>query len=250
MPNLHKKDLATLRRELFARVPGLSAMEALMENAADLVFCIKNRAGLYLAANHAFLRRTRLTSLESLLGRTAREVFPGPLAYGYEQQDEQVFTTGEPVRERLEMITNSDGSRGWYLADKVPVHDAAGRVVAVAGISRDLHTSAADKRLGPLASAVALLRREYAQPLRIADIAREAGMSLSRFERSMRAVLHVSPRELLTRLRVEAAAHLLKATDLSLGQIALDSGFCDQPTFCRQFKAAMSVTPRQYRAQG
>ncbi len=247
MSNLHKNAIAELRRSLFRDVPGLAALDALMESASDLVFCVKNRAGQYLAANAAFLRRTRLGGIDELLGRTAQEIFPSPLAVGYEQQDSHVFTTGEPIRERLEMITNPDGSRGWFLADKVPVHDALGKVVALAGISRDLRASAADKRLGPLARAVECIRRDFARPLRITALAVEAGLSLSRFERLMRAVLHVSPRQLLTRLRVEAAAEALRNSEKSLAEIALDCGFCDQPTFTRQFKAELGTAPGRYR---
>lgn len=247
MPILHKTDGAKLRRRLFEKVPGLAAMEALMEGADDLVFCIKNRRGQYLAANAAFLRRTCFGSFDELYGRTAREVFPSPLAFGYEQQDSHVMASGKPIRRRLELVTNPDGSHGWYLADKVPVRDDDGEIVALAGISRDLQAAAADERLGRLAKAVERIRRDFATPLRISALAAEAGLSLSRFERLMRSILHVSPRQLLTRLRVEAAAHVLRTTDRSLIKIALDCGYCDQPTFCRQFKAEMGVTPGRHR---
>lgn len=247
VPKIHKNDAAELRRRLLRNAPGLAALETLMAGADDLVFCLKNRAGQYLGANEAFLRRVRLRELDELLGRTARELFPSPLAQGYELQDSQVFSTGEPIRQRLEMITNFDGSRGWYLADKAPVRDGSGQVIALAGISRDLHAAAADARLGPLVKAVDRLRRDYAQPLRIASLAKEAGLSSSRFERLMRAILHVSPRQLLTRLRVEAAAYALRATSRGLVDIALECGFCDQPTFCRQFKAETGLSPARYR---
>jgi AraC-like DNA-binding protein len=247
MPILHKNEGAELRRRLFLSVPGLIAMEELMEAATDLVFCIKNRHGQYLSANAAFLRRTRLANFDDLYGRTACEIFPGPLALGYEQQDSYVMASGKPIRSRLELVTNPNGSHGWYLADKVPVRDDHGEIVALAGISRDLRAAAADARLGPLAKAVERIRRDFASPLRIGTLAEEAGLSLSCFERNMRAVLHVSPRQLLTRIRVEAAAHALRTTDRSLVEIALDCGYCDQPTFCRQFKAEMGVTPRYHR---
>lgn len=237
-----------MRRDLFAGVPGLEVLERLMEGADDLVFCIKNRNGQYLAANDTFLRLTRLSSREQLLGRTAREVFPAPLAAGYEQQDAQVFRTGNEVRDRLETITHRDGTLGWYRADKVPVRDAAGQVIALAGVSRDLHIPATgDPRLGKLAAVVEKIRHDYAQPLRIAELAHRAGMSSSRMERLMKSVLRVSPRQLLTRQRVEAAAALLRTSRDSLNDIALNCGFCDQPTFCRQFKKVTGLAPGAFR---
>jgi AraC family transcriptional regulator len=46
---------------------------------------------------------------------------------------------------------------------------------------------------------------------------------------------------------VEAAASLLRATSQPLNDIALECGFCDQPTFCRQFKAVTGIAPGAYR---
>ncbi|HWB01546.1 MAG TPA: AraC family transcriptional regulator [Verrucomicrobiales bacterium] len=255
MPKKHKKrsgpspsPVEAMRRELFAKVPGLAVMERLLDHAEDLVFCIKNRNGQYLSVNETFLRRTRLGSRNQLLGRTAREVFPALLAAGYEQQDAVVFKTGSEVHDRLETITHRDGTMGWYRADKVPVRDAGGTVIALAGISRDLHVPAAgDPKLGRLAAVVERIRTGYAQPLRVADLAVRAGLSISRMERLMQSVLGVSPRQLLTRQRVEAAAGLLRSTGKALGDIALECGFCDQPTFCRQFKSLTGISPGAYR---
>lgn len=219
-----------------------------MARVEDLVFCIKNRRGQYLGVNDAFLRRVRVTDRSQLLGRTARELFPALLAAGYEQQDAYVFSRGEEIRDRLEMLIHRDGSTGWYLADKVPIRDVTGEVIALAGTSRDLHApTAADPRLGQLARAIERMRTDYASPLRIAELATEAGLSLSRFERLMHHILRVSPRQFLTRLRVEAAADQLRRGDRPLAEIALDCGFCDQPTFCRQFKDATGMSPSAYR---
>ncbi len=223
-------------------------MEQLLARADDVVFCIKDRDGRYLAVNDAFLRRVRLGSREALLGRTAREVFPALLAAGYEQQDAQVFARGEALRDRLEMIANADGTAGWFLSDKVPVRDAAGQIVALAGVSRDLHAPAhEDPRLGRLAEAVETMRRDFAEPLRIAALARAAGMSLSRFERLTKGVLRVSPRQFLTQRRIEAAADMLRAGARPLAEVAVECGFGDQPTFSRQFKAATGMSPLAYR---
>lgn len=237
-----------LRRELFAAAPGLEVMERLLEKAEDLVFCIKNRNGQYLSINETFLRRTRLLSREQILGRTAREVFPALLAAGYEQQDKTVFQTGNDIRDRLETITSRDGSMGWYRTDKSAVRDGTGQILALAGISRDLHIPASgDPKLGRLALVVERIRTDFAQPLRIASLAAESGLSISRMERLMQSVLHVSPRQLLTRQRVEAAAAMLRQPAIPLFDIAMDCGFCDQPTFCRQFKSVTGMAPGAYR---
>lgn len=237
-----------LRDPVFLAAPGLAVAEKLFESIEDAVFCIKNRNHQYLAMNRALVRRVGATDKSTLIGRTARELFPPLLAAGYDQQDDLVLKTGHEIHDRLEMVTNADGSPGWYLAQKVPVHDAAGRIIALAGISRDLQAPAdSDPRLAVIGAIIQRIQQDYARPLRIEDLATEVKMSLSQLERRMRAVLNLSPRQFLTKTRIDAAASLLRETTAPLGTVALECGFYDQAMFCRQFRSATGLTPGQYR---
>jgi AraC-like DNA-binding protein len=248
MPILYK-GRADLSSDIFNQAPGLAVSESLFEGVHDTVFCIKNRQRQYVSVNSAFVSRVRASDKFALLGRTAREVFPPLLAAGYEQQDDQVFSTGEEVRDKVEMVTNPDGTTGWYLAQKVPVKNSRGQIIALAGASCDLRSpTARDPRLAALGGAIDRIHREYGTALRIEDLARSAKMSLSQFERRLQSVLRVSPRQLLTKTRVDAAALALRETDVPLQRIAIDCGFYDQALFTRQFKLATGFTPGQYRA--
>jgi len=64
----------------------------------------------------------------------------------------------------------------------------------------------------------------------------------------LRSVLRVSPRQLLTQTRVDAAAKMLRENSLPLQQVAIRCGFYDQALFCRQFRMLTGFTPGQYRA--
>ena len=146
------------------------------------------------------------------------------------------------------MITNSDGGVGWYLSDKIPIRNREGDVIGIAGVSRDLRSSADnDPRYAKLARVIEYMRTHYDEPLRIGQLVARTDLSLSSFERLMRSLLKVSPRQFLTRIRVEAATERLRDTDDPLGEIALDCGFCDQSTFCRQFKSIAGMTASDYR---
>jgi PAS domain S-box-containing protein len=226
----------------------LAALESLFEALDDVVFCVKNHQRRYVSVNRAFARRVGRNSARALIGRTARELFPPLLAAGYEQQDDQVFTTGQEIRDRLEMVTNPDGTTGWYLAQKVPVRNGAGDIVALAGISRDLRSPlGSDPKLAPIASVIERIRRDFAEPIRIRDLAAEAGLSMDSLERGTRVILGISPRQFLTKTRVENAARTLRAGKIPIGQIASECGFYDQAMFSRQFSATTGLTPRQYR---
>jgi AraC-like DNA-binding protein len=248
MPKIYKS-IPRFGSEIFAAAPGLIVTESLFESINDTVFCIKNLRRQYVAANTAFVLRARVVNRAALLGKTAREIFPPLLAAGYEQQDDEVFATGREVRDKLEMVTNPDGTTGWYLASKVPLKDERGNVIALAGASCDLRSpTARDPRLAVLGGAIDRLQRDFNQPLRIEELARAAKMSLSQFERRFRSILRVSPRQMLTQTRVDAAARMLRETNRTLQQVAIDCGFYDQPLFCRQFRLATGFTPSRYRA--
>lgn len=236
------------RDKIFKLAPGLAATEMLFDALSDVLFCVKDPSKLYVAANSTFVRAAGLRTRAELLGRSASGLFPPALAAGYEQQDDAVLSSGEPVQNRLEMVTRPDGAIGWFMSQKVPVRDASGQIVAIAGISRDLSMSAEKgETLNPLATALASLQRDFASPLRVMELAATAGLSVSQFERRMREYTGLTPRQLLTKARIEAAAKALRDTDQMLGAIAIDCGFYDQASFTRQFRAATGTTPGDYR---
>jgi AraC-like DNA-binding protein len=236
------------RESILAGAPGLEVAETLFDTIGDVLFCVKDRGRRYVAANDAFIRRAGLRHRTELLGRTAREVFPAILAAGYEQQDDEVFSKGATVRDRLEMITQAGGSVGWFVSQKVAVKSATGEVIALAGISRDLDTPASrDKGLGALADVLDTLHRDCAEPLRIEQLAKKSGLSWSQFQRRVRSITGLTPRQLLTKSRIEAAAQALRDSDAALSAVAFNCGFYDQAAFSRQFRTATGLTPGEYR---
>lgn len=240
----------SLRDSVLAQAPGLEATETLFNAIGDVLFLVKDRSRRYVAANEAFVRRAGLRHRDELIGRTARDVFPAILAAGYEQQDDEVFSKGVTVQDRLEMITQPNGGVDWFVSQKVPVKSARGEIIAIAGISRDLDTPATrGSELGALAGVLDTLHRDCAKPLRIEKLAQESGMSWSQFQRRVRAITGLTPRQLLTKSRIEAAAQALRTTDVALSDIAFDCGFYDQAAFSRQFRAATGLTPGEYRRE-
>ena len=241
-------DAYQLREQIFSSVPGLSISETLFESLTDIVFCVKDRSSRYVAVNMAFVRGLRLPNKEAAIGRTARDFFPPALAATFERQDEIVFSSNREIKGVLELNINSDGSTGWYLAQKIPLHNARHEVIALAGTSLNLKTASRnDPKLNALAVIIAEIQRDYAQPLRMEDLARKAQMPLVQMERTMRSILGLTPRQLLTKARIDAAAIAIRTSRANLCEIAMQCGFYDQAVFSRQFRAATGLTPRQYR---
>ena len=222
--------------------------ERLFAHLPDVVFCLKDRRRRYQAANPAFSLRLGINDPRRLLGRTAEEFFPEHLARVYREQDEQVLESGREMIDHLELVTNRDGSLGWYLASKVPLHNAAGEVIGLASISRDLGAPSQDDPEFPnLPRVVRHVREHLEENLRPDDLARMAGLTASQLDRRMRRVFGLSTSAFIRKTRIEHAAQLLTTTARPIAEIALDCGYGDQTAFTRQFHATVGLPPAAYR---
>jgi AraC-like DNA-binding protein len=98
-----------------------------------------------------------------------------------------------------------------------------------------------------LARAAALIERDFARPLGVADLAAEAGMSQSRLFAGFAAAFGRSPHAQLADTRLRAAQRLLSDTRLSIAEIAARTGHADQSALTRAMKARLGVTPAAWR---
>lgn len=112
------------------------------------------------------------------------------------------------------------------------------------------------RRLGPpngrvrrIARAVAILRRDYARPLTVERLAREAGMSRSAFHQHFRAVTTVSPLQFQKQLRLIEARRLMLAEGKSASRAAFDVGYASVPQFTREYARMFGLPPVKDRKQ-
>lgn len=78
-------------------------------------------------------------------------------------------------------------------------------------------------------------------------IGEEIGMSRVQLYRKVKALTGMSPVELLRKSRVEKGRHLLKTTDLSISEIAYDTGFTSPSYFSKCFKDEFGMSPGEVR---
>lgn len=231
--------------------PVVAALSDVFSAVPHVMFCVKGADGRYLAVNQAFAERAGRPAPGDVLGLTAGDLFPTDLVEGYEAQDQQVLATGEAIRNELELILRPDGSRGWYVTTKTRLADEAGQVLGICAVSYDLRTAEqADRRPAGLQAAIDLVRRRFADPLKVADLAEAAGMSPTQLERALRRALGLSPKQLIIRTRIEEAVRRLDDSDLPIAVVAGECGFYDQSAFTRQFQRAVGMTPGAYRLRG
>ncbi len=225
----------------------LSAHHALFDRLPDVVYFSKDAGGRYTHANQTLLQRLGLPDLRALKGKTAADVFPAQLGEHYWQQDLQVIHSGASMGDLLERHLFPNGQSGWCLSVKHPIREG-GKVHGIVGISRDLKGPATHNPVYQrLASSLAWARQHCTDPIGVADLAQHATLSVAQLERHVLALLQLTPSRWLLSLRLEFALGQL-ASERTVAQVGLDSGFTDHSAFSRAFKRHVGISPRDYRA--
>jgi PAS domain S-box-containing protein len=219
----------------------------LFDAITDTVFFVKDGEGRYVAVNRTLAVRTGRAHKSELIGRTARDVFPGVLGELIAEQDRTVLRDGRPIHGKLELHLYPTGSQDWCLTWKEPIVGRGNRIIGLSGISRDLQVRAgATSEIGNLSRVIEHIHRHIDAPLRMGDLAERAGMSPDQLDLRIRSLFGVSVRQYLVRARIELACSRLRQTDHPISRIALDCGYGDQAAFTRQFRKSVGMTPRQY----
>jgi AraC family transcriptional regulator len=87
-------------------------------------------------------------------------------------------------------------------------------------------------------------------PPSTAELARELDMHAGWLAEAYRKTVGEGLGETVMRRRVEAAANLLRETDLPTAEVAVATGFCDQSHMIRAFRKWLGRRPAQVRSEG
>jgi AraC family transcriptional regulator len=95
--------------------------------------------------------------------------------------------------------------------------------------------------------AVEVMHTHLHEKITLTDLARVGRLSLSQFTRVFKEELGVAPIEYLQELRLLRARRLLRDTDQTITQVALDCGFNSSSYFSRCFLGRFSASPSAFR---
>ena len=101
-----------------------------------------------------------------------------------------------------------------------------------------------------IAKAIAYIRKEFASPLSVNDLAQHAGMSSSVFYRSFKDVTGSTPLQYLKKIRLHRAKHLLVADSSRVSSAASAVGYESTTQFTREFKRHFGVAPSDAKDAG
>jgi AraC-like DNA-binding protein len=89
--------------------------------------------------------------------------------------------------------------------------------------------------------------REYAQPLNVEALARDAHMSAGHLSRQFKLAFGEAPYSYLMTRRVERAMALLRRGDLSVTEVCFEVGCSSLGTFSTRFTELVGMPPSDYR---
>jgi len=214
----------------------------------QFLFYVKDHSRRWVTCNPTALKLLRLRNLSDVIGLREEDFFPKPIASAIREDDLTVLEKGDPIVDRIEIVSNAHGELVWAKTTKIPVQTPEGDVIGLVGftqvLDRDAELPTPFKKFRPV---VQMIENEIACMPSVSELAASAHMSESHFRRGFKQCFGLSPQEFIQQKRLRYAAKLLTQSEAPISKVALDSGFSDQSHFSRQFGRFFGETPRHYR---
>ena len=182
-----RADLQRLARERAAwlsKVHPAAHFHTLFDHLPGVCFYCKDARGRFMLVSRSFLQHHQLRHERELLGRTDFDVAPHHMASGYVRDDARLLSGQARCVERVELWFDKQGTPDWFFVSKLPLKDAKGRICGTAGVVR----RAAEHEMQlpiiqSVARAVEIIRRDFAGPVVLPEVARTCGLSMRHFQR-------------------------------------------------------------------
>ena len=123
-----------------ANSPGMSAeflLQAMLDSSPDRIY-FKDTRSRFIKCSRAAARRLGVVDPEELVGKTDFDFLPTERAERFFEHEQNILRTGEPLVNVPQKQTRPDGEVVWTSATKVPLRDAAGTIIGLVGINRDI----------------------------------------------------------------------------------------------------------------
>lgn len=111
-------------------------LQIIMDNVPDSIY-FKDNQGRFIRANKSFAKLLGHNDPETLIGTTVYDHFPKDIADQFNQIEQTILQSGNPVLNREREITTSYGNI-WLSTTLVGIKDLSGQVTQLVGISRDI----------------------------------------------------------------------------------------------------------------
>lgn len=104
-----------------------------------------------------------------------------------------------------------------------------------------------DTQLNYIRNTIQYIRKKYAEPVRVSDIADYCGLDRSYLSKLFKSATSYSPQEYLMHVRMSKARKLLTQSALPIQSIAYSVGYPDPFAFSKVFRKETGYSPSEYR---
>ncbi len=111
-------------------------LHTLLDGVPDSIY-FKDTENRFILVNKAKAAHSNATP-EEMIGKTDFDFLPPDQARKKFEDDEEVINTGKFIINKIEKVTNKDGTEGWVSVTKIPHFDAEGNIIGTMGITRDI----------------------------------------------------------------------------------------------------------------
>lgn len=115
------------------------------------------------------------------------------------------------------------------------------------GIQLDVKTALKNADIKRFQKVFDFLDTNYMNEITVKTIATMLNMSYSYFSRSFKALIGKTFSEYLSYVRITEAERLLLTTNMSVTEVALETGYSNSSYFIQQFKDLKGTSPKQFR---
>ena len=106
------------------------------------------------------------------------------------------------------------------------------------------HVATAGSHLNQVSRAIAAIRRRFDAPIRIDDVAAEAGMSSSSLHAHFKAITRMTPLEYQKQLRLQEARRLMLTEGATANTAGFAVGYESPSQFSREYRRLFGAPPR------
>ncbi len=226
--------------------PGQMAIE-LFSLLPEIMFWVKDAQSSIIFCNEAYSDSVGIP-IEEIIGKTDAELFAPELAMVFLEDDKKVISSGNSVRNKLELVPQKLAGVQWRQTSKMPLLDSNGSVKGTVGMSRVLMSG--KKLPAPYRTVKRLV--EYVESnidkqITVKSLCDHFIVSQSTLERRFKDYLGCSPKKFITKSKMAKACELLSDSPMTIGEIAGSLGYENQASFTRLFAAELHMTPSKYR---
>ncbi len=113
-------------------------LQSLMDNVPDYIY-FKDARAHYVRSNLAHTTQVLgIVSDREIVGKTDFDFFPKDEAQALYDTEQEILRSGEPQMAHEVQITTHSGEKRWLSEHKIPRRDAAGKIIGLVGIARDI----------------------------------------------------------------------------------------------------------------